>query len=61
MEEVRVATEGDLDELVRLAVLARDELGVERGGLMWQLLHGGAQRGVRALRPAGHRGETPRA
>ncbi|QYG92935.1 GNAT family N-acetyltransferase [Iamia sp. SCSIO 61187] len=40
MEEVRVATEADLDELVRLAVLARDELGVERGGLMWQLLHG---------------------
>lgn len=35
-----MATEADLDELVRLALLARDELGVERGGPMWQLLHG---------------------
>lgn len=40
MEGVRVATEADLDELVRLAEMARDELGVERGGPMWQLLHG---------------------
>ncbi len=40
MEEVRVATEGDLDDLVRLAELARGELGEERGGPMWQLLHG---------------------
>lgn len=40
MEEVRVATEDDLDELVRLAELARLELGEERGGPMWQLLHG---------------------
>lgn len=40
MEGVRVATDADLAELVRLAVLARDELGIERGGPMWQLLHG---------------------
>lgn len=40
MEEVRVATEDDLPDLVRLAELARDELGEERGGPMWQLLHG---------------------
>lgn len=40
MEEVRVATEDDLDELVRLAEGARAELGEERGGPMWQLLHG---------------------
>lgn len=40
MEEVRVATEADIEELVRLAILARDELGAERGGRMWQLLHG---------------------
>ncbi len=40
MEAVRVATQGDLDELVRLAELARLELGEERGGPMWQLLHG---------------------
>ena len=40
MEEVRVATEDDLPELVRLAELARGELGEERGGPMWQLLHG---------------------
>ncbi|WCO65018.1 GNAT family N-acetyltransferase [Iamia majanohamensis] len=37
---MRVATQGDLDELVRLAELARLELGDERGGPMWQLLHG---------------------
>jgi GNAT superfamily N-acetyltransferase len=40
VEEVRVATEDDLPELVRLAELARRELGEERGGPMWQLLHG---------------------
>ncbi len=40
MEEVRVATEDDLADLVRLADLARTELGEERGGPMWQLLHG---------------------
>ena len=40
MEAVRVAGEDDLPELVRLAELARTELGVERGGAMWQLLHG---------------------
>jgi GNAT superfamily N-acetyltransferase len=40
VEEVRVATEDDLPELVRLAELARGELGEERGGPMWQLLHG---------------------
>ncbi len=40
MEAVRVATPTDLDELVRLAELARSELGEERGGPMWQLLHG---------------------
>ena len=40
MEAVRVATEADLDELARLATLARDELGGERGGPMWQVLHG---------------------
>lgn len=40
MEGVRVATPDDLDELVRLAELARTELGAERGGPMWQLLHG---------------------
>lgn len=40
MDEVRVATEDDLPELVRLAELARGELGEERGGPMWQLLHG---------------------
>jgi len=40
VEEVRVATEDDLPELVRLAELARAELGEERGGPMWQLLHG---------------------
>ena len=40
MEAVRVATEDDLDELVRLAGVARAELGAERGGPMWQLLHG---------------------
>lgn len=40
MEHVRVATEADLPELVRLAELARGELGEERGGPMWQLLHG---------------------
>lgn len=40
MEGVRVATQGDLDELVRLAEMARLELGDERGGSMWQLLHG---------------------
>lgn len=40
MEEVRVATEDDLADLVRLAELARTELGEERGGPMWQLLHG---------------------
>ena len=40
MEAVRVAGLADLDELVRLADLARAELGEERGGPMWQLLHG---------------------
>jgi GNAT superfamily N-acetyltransferase len=40
VEEVRVASEDDLPELVRLAELARAELGEERGGPMWQLLHG---------------------
>lgn len=35
-----MASEADLDDLVRLADLARSELGVERGGPMWQLLHG---------------------
>ncbi len=40
MDEVRVATEDDLPELVRLAELARAELGEERGGPRWQLLHG---------------------
>ncbi|HEX7131856.1 MAG TPA: GNAT family N-acetyltransferase [Iamia sp.] len=40
MEEVRVATEDDLADLVRLAEQARGELGEERGGPMWQLLHG---------------------
>jgi len=40
VEEIRVATEDDLPELVRLAELARVELGEERGGPMWQLLHG---------------------
>lgn len=40
MEEVRVAVEDDLTDLVRLAELARGELGEERGGPMWQLLHG---------------------
>ncbi len=40
MEAVRVATEGDLEELVRLADMARAELGEERGGPIWQLLHG---------------------
>jgi GNAT superfamily N-acetyltransferase len=40
VEHVRVATEADLSELVRLAELARGELGEERGGPMWQLLHG---------------------
>lgn len=40
MEQVRVASAADLDELVRLAELARHELGEERGGPMWQLLHG---------------------
>ena len=40
MEEVRVATESDLADLVRLAERARGELGEERGGPMWQLLHG---------------------
>lgn len=35
-----MATDADLDELVRLATLAREELGAERGGPMWQLLHG---------------------
>ncbi len=40
MEEVRVATDDDVAELTRLAELARAELGEERGGPMWQLLHG---------------------
>jgi GNAT superfamily N-acetyltransferase len=40
VEEVRVAVEDDLPDLVRLAELARGELGEERGGPMWQLLHG---------------------
>ncbi|HYI61684.1 MAG TPA: GNAT family N-acetyltransferase [Acidimicrobiales bacterium] len=40
MEEVRPATAEDLDDLERLAATARSELGTERGGLMWQLLHG---------------------
>jgi len=40
VEEVREANEADLPELVRLAELARIELGEERGGPMWQLLHG---------------------
>lgn len=40
MEAVRLATDADLEELVRLAELARLELGEERGGPMWQLLHG---------------------
>lgn len=40
MEAVRVATLDDLDELARLAELARTELGEERGGPIWQLLHG---------------------
>lgn len=35
-----MASEADLDELARLADLARQELGEERGGPMWQLLHG---------------------
>jgi GNAT superfamily N-acetyltransferase len=40
VEAVRRATPEDLDELVRLATMARDEMGEERGGPMWQLLHG---------------------
>jgi GNAT superfamily N-acetyltransferase len=40
VEAVRPATVDDLPELERLAALARDELGGERGGPMWQLLHG---------------------
>lgn len=40
MEAVRLASGADLDDLVRLAGLARAELGDERGGPMWQLLHG---------------------
>ncbi len=40
METVRVATPDDLDDLVRLAEVARAEMGTERGGPMWQLLHG---------------------
>jgi len=35
-----LAADGDLPELTRLAELARRELGVERGGPLWQLLHG---------------------
>lgn len=40
MEGVRPATRHDLPELIRLADLARAELGAERGGPMWTLLHG---------------------
>jgi GNAT superfamily N-acetyltransferase len=40
VEGVRAATADDLDELERLAARARAELGDERGGPMWQLLHG---------------------
>lgn len=40
MEAVRAATAADLDELERLAAAARTEMGEERGGPMWQLLHG---------------------
>jgi GNAT superfamily N-acetyltransferase len=40
VESVRVAGEDDLDALERLAALAADELGAERGGPLWQQLHG---------------------
>lgn len=40
MEAVRPATVDDLAELERLAEAARAELGEERGGPMWRLLHG---------------------
>ncbi len=40
MESVRVAGEDDLDALERLAALASEELGGERGGPLWQQLHG---------------------
>ncbi len=40
MEAVRAATAADLDALEHLARAARAELGEERGGPMWQLLHG---------------------
>jgi GNAT superfamily N-acetyltransferase len=40
VESVRVAQEDDLDALERLAALAADELGAERGGPLWQQLHG---------------------
>jgi GNAT superfamily N-acetyltransferase len=40
VEGVRAATVADLDALEHLAGVARAELGTERGGPMWQLLHG---------------------
>lgn len=40
MEAVRAATPDDLPALEALAALARQEMGEERGGPMWQLLHG---------------------
>lgn len=40
MEAVRPATVDDLPALEVLAATARVEMGQERGGPMWQLLHG---------------------
>jgi GNAT superfamily N-acetyltransferase len=40
VESVRVAGEDDLVALERLAALATEELGAERGGPLWQQLHG---------------------
>lgn len=40
MESVRPAEEADFPALERLALLAADEMGAERGGPMWQQLHG---------------------
>lgn len=40
MESVRPAEEADFPALERLALLAADEMGAERGGAMWQQLHG---------------------
>lgn len=40
MEAVRPASRADLPELLRLAEMAREEMGAERGGPIWALVHG---------------------